>query len=101
MFDPCEICGARHHPRQAHRFSSQPLVTPASNTASNKSESSAAKDVGAEVVARAAKEIAKLKQRWDRGKYNEYQRELMRVRRAKEREKRRAAARAGLGGGVA
>jgi hypothetical protein len=52
----------------------------------------------AEAVEVAAKRVVGFKQRWDRNAYNEYQRKLMRERRAKEREKRRGAARSGFVG---
>ena len=66
MEDICGICGARHHPRQAHRFGvvedrpstrEQPVVTgPVGPTGK--------------------------KQRWSREAYNAYQRDYMRRRRS-------------------
>ncbi len=91
----CDLCGSRHESYQAHVF--------ASNTASNRSASNRIE--GLPVRARPSSEVAQkplypnrlgdvdaaaskpseesthLKQRWDREKYNAYQREYMRKRR--------------------
>lgn len=73
----CPICDTRHYPYQGHVFASQ--------RRSLGSSGELVEPVVVEPVAqRATKEasLSKTKQRWDRGKYNEYMRGYMKKRRA-------------------
>ena len=65
----CELCGDRHESYQAHRFATNPVP----NAVPNKS---------VEYLR------VKLWKQANRKRYNEAQRELMKRRRAKEKEKR-------------
>ena len=62
----CELCKSHHHPRQAHRFG-----VAEDPPGSDKHE-----------VVNSPVGVAGKKQRWSRDKYNAYQREYMRRRRA-------------------
>lgn len=81
--DPiCSLCGARHHPRQSHRWAEG-----ASSAVSSSSHVTNRVTNGANSSAGGEGEVARVL-RWreeNRERYRETQRELMRARRAKAR----------------
>ena len=105
MFAECNNCGIRHDPRQpkcnledriayARKKAGLPPLVPAIDAkpvTANKSADKAQRIVKARaVVNRKASNggASNKKQRWDKDKYNEYQRDLMRNRRADEKASR-------------
>lgn len=77
----CRVCQEEHWPREAHVFPAAP-----SSATSEEAERGASNPPQADGAAsNGASNARGPKQRWERAKYNAYQRDLMRARRAAAR----------------